>query len=268
MGSELSPIFQYSFESPHRQRFSLPFDVITYLMDSCTSPSVFRKLLQTCKYFFLKKKVILVGAKTWFWNSGGCYCQNHETRSRSFDVNLSFKYWVTDTLYLLNECATGYIYRANLKQLVINEGNLSFEDICLLLNGGEILRFSFYGSIKYADGTPVSLATILEKCPKVWHLVYGNQAEVITSKTFSDLAKMRFYNKYFSKFWLYIYQYPSEIDPKVVVEFLKGHASKYTDIRFCFRCEILPNGFNKFQTHLRQNLGDEFSKLDIIPRIP
>ena len=50
----------YTFQTPRLQAFSIPPDVISYLIQNNQIAQIHDKLIRSCKYFFSKKSVILV----------------------------------------------------------------------------------------------------------------------------------------------------------------------------------------------------------------
>ena len=256
----------YSFKSPRPQYFELPFNMIRYLMDSCTSPAVFLKLLQTCKHFFAKKPVVIVGHSAFFGTGGGCFFHGYNGRP-GFQINESFKYWTTNRLDLLSINGINYIYRANLKQLSIDKGDLTFKDICLLLHGGQINHLYITdNSIRYADGTPVTLPTILSKCPRIIRMGYGNRAEEICSQTFRDLPNLPFQGQLYD-FQLNIFKCKDDIDPLAIGHYLSRNASRLSNVHLNFVCGFSQDVFNKLQTNLLQTYGAEFPSLCVNNRL-
>jgi hypothetical protein len=51
----------YTFKHPYPQHFSVPLDVIKYMIKNCKSGKAWKKLIMSCKYFYSKKPVFPVG---------------------------------------------------------------------------------------------------------------------------------------------------------------------------------------------------------------
>ena len=248
-----------------RQFFSLPFGIMCYLMNGCTSPKVFEKLQKSCKHFFSQKKIVVacfgicVG-KICRWISYGL--KNEKTCRRSCQLQKNLQLWLTNTLVIERSTLPllmEYAYRCDLEELIVDDNHLTFKDICFLLNGGKIQKLNlFHVSIKYDDGTPVTIDVILSKCPRINSLTYINICETFASDTFEKLSHLKFANQ-IRHFWIKISQKQGVIDPYICCEFLKNRVVEFINI--VFDCDIPRNEFEDFRTIVRKTLGDSVTVL-------
>ena len=168
-------------------------------MDGCTSPEVFEKLQKSCKHFFSQKKIVVTDFRIHVericrYISYGF--KNEKNIQHSCQLQKSLQLWLTNTLVLQQSTLSifmEYVYRCDLEELIVSNNNLTFKDICFLLNGGKIQELTFFSmSIKYDDGTPVTMDVILSKCPNIKSFTYTNICETFASDTFVKLSHVKF----------------------------------------------------------------------------
>ena len=163
------------------QRFSLPEIIVHYLAKNPTSSKVWKKLIQTCKYFYSKNSVVVVN-----------YVYVYETRgisNNSWNVssdmlgprynfvlqNCSFKFWITNTLTANVRNTPGRIssliprvYRFDLKTLRLSNVSITFDEFKCVTASNTLIGLYFESVVmKHADGSLVDLVQILERIPRV-----------------------------------------------------------------------------------------------------
>ena len=228
------PAPQYSFNSPRRQRFSLPHPLILYLLET-ESPHLLQKLHQACKYFFAKKKILVAadaisdfGSPNW----------NPVLRCNNFELPLTptTRYWVTD-LYCCRKDSYSilrpYIYRATLSQLHILYQNLSLNDIDFLLNNKMQKLILYRVDIHDVDGNPVPIDYILGKVPEVTEFGYHNKCEIYSNQSLSKLNFITLKKK-LSLLSLSMSQTSEEIDAEILGTFVESHLASNGQLYLLF----------------------------------
>ena len=160
------------------QRFSLPENIIHYMAKNPISSKLWKKLIQTCKYFYSKNPVIFVDAvsencsnsnnTSWVVTSG-------ETR-KSIDLQTcSFKLWIIVSLSTIVGVTPGQIssliqkvYRFDLKTLNLYNVSITFNEFHCLASSNNLIDLKFYNVVmKHADESLVELIQILEWIPRI-----------------------------------------------------------------------------------------------------
>uniref|UniRef100_A0A914YVE4 Uncharacterized protein n=1 Tax=Panagrolaimus superbus TaxID=310955 RepID=A0A914YVE4_9BILA len=141
-----------------------------YILKNST-PEVWEKLIQTCKYFFSKNPVFPVGALSsrctdGKWD-GDCGIVNTNQPIvklwlyKSLDGD--FPATLTSLIPKLSKCSV--------KHLLIRGQNLNWEEYQFLTVSGLVTLFKFIGStVKYSDGKIVTFDKLLENLKNVKNL--------------------------------------------------------------------------------------------------
>ena len=247
---------KYSFESPRRQYFSLPFNFVNYLMNACISPEVFEKLQKTCKHFFSKKKVIIVDVDACCGAEYFCYTYGNGDFDKSFSLDGDLRFWLKKQLIIHTHTFSpfiNYIYRCDLHVLSDFKEDLTFKEICFLLNGGKIQFLLLEKvNIKHDDGTPVSIDLILKQCPKVQTLYYSNLCETFSSITFETLNQLEF--KIIFSLEIVMSHVDGIIDPNTICLFLKNNVYSKASINIVFTYDYPQAEFDKLQLMMQNTL--------------
>uniref|UniRef100_A0AC34F4G6 Uncharacterized protein n=1 Tax=Panagrolaimus sp. ES5 TaxID=591445 RepID=A0AC34F4G6_9BILA len=154
---------------PFPQEFSLPNPIIKYITENPTMPIAYYKLINCCKFFYYKNHIIVAH-----------FVQNHDYNWEvwalgagwsGFDApridleNFPCKLWIQNRVRCYEETEVKEIipkiYRCDAYSLHLEEQEISFKDFLFLSMSVKNLEFR-YVQIRYADGTPVMLETILE----------------------------------------------------------------------------------------------------------
>ena len=159
------------------QRFSIPEIIVHYLAKNPTSSKLWKKLVQTCKYFYSKNPVIVVNAVREnfvnnFWN-----VRSDLWGPRiNFDLqNCSFKLWISNSLSVDTYDTPDRIsslfqkvYRFDLKVLDLYNVSITFDEFCFLTTSNTLIELDFDKVIlKHPDGSLVDLVQILERIPRI-----------------------------------------------------------------------------------------------------
>uniref|UniRef100_A0A914Q3Y7 Uncharacterized protein n=1 Tax=Panagrolaimus davidi TaxID=227884 RepID=A0A914Q3Y7_9BILA len=151
----------YTFKKPYPQRFSLPFDVIKYMIKNCKSAKVWKKLIMSCKYFFPKFSVLPIKTMNVYTDSK-CEADKEKFNSSKFIPKL----WVYDTF---NYHASNFsnsklkILKFDLRILIMFDQNLTFNDYQKLTSSGSLKSIILYFcKIENSDGTNVTVDKLLE----------------------------------------------------------------------------------------------------------
>uniref|UniRef100_A0A914QTF1 F-box domain-containing protein n=1 Tax=Panagrolaimus davidi TaxID=227884 RepID=A0A914QTF1_9BILA len=152
----------YTFKQPYRQQFSLPFDVIKYMIKNCKSGKLWKKVIMTCKHFYPKNPVFPVEVLK---VNANFKCEADE---ELFNVFKFFpKLWLYDTLSAqigsnLSTLITK-IYKFNLLHLEVYCQNLTMADYQKLTSSGPVeTLFLWQCNIKNEDDSNVTADRLLE----------------------------------------------------------------------------------------------------------
>uniref|UniRef100_A0AC34FLZ3 Uncharacterized protein n=1 Tax=Panagrolaimus sp. ES5 TaxID=591445 RepID=A0AC34FLZ3_9BILA len=161
-----------------RQHFALPESIMYYMAMNPSSAEVYKKLIQTSKYFF-EKNPILVAEDICNIYGVTEICSNIECRG--FGVccvkidlkKISSKFWFTNGLYL-HDNDTQYsfsmlcskIYRCENSILTLYNQHLMYDEFKFLASSATNVTL---GNVKITnnDGSTVMLEKILEAVPKI-----------------------------------------------------------------------------------------------------
>ena len=250
----------FSFNFPRPQIFSIHPNIIIYLIHNCASPILYIKLIQTCKYFFARKKVLVLDGQV---QPESCmYLLKRSNGTTEFiKFRKGFRYWlaIRNFHYFGGERFLKNIYRCDLIILRIRYAELTFEEISFLMNGGNLENLSLISaSIKHLDGTPATMDEVLIQCPKLARLDYSNYCEIFSSTTFENVNKLSF-NKKWTSFNLKISKTHGEIDPMVFCDFLKKTVVPPPNIsRVSTMLKMPKKDYDNFCSAVRNLLGEPF----------
>uniref|UniRef100_A0A914PEZ2 Uncharacterized protein n=1 Tax=Panagrolaimus davidi TaxID=227884 RepID=A0A914PEZ2_9BILA len=174
----------------YRQNFSMPDSIIFYIAKNPKTAALYLKMVQTCKYFFVKNPIIIIlnlnayGGK---WRSG------------NVPLNLTkynCKYWITNKIY---SCGYEFVdknifcpiipklYQCDAKSLYLYSQIVSFNDLSLLISSVEEICIHNV-IVKHADSSDVPLEDIVAIA------INAKSVEIIkptiTSKTMKELTKL------------------------------------------------------------------------------
>ena len=165
---------------PGKQRFSIPENIVHYIMKNPTSYQIWKKLIQVCKYFFSKNPIVVVDSlwrvygSTFNWD----VCLFYYGRKNIDIENISFKLWIISDLDAVNYYPQAYldlpiqkIYRSELTKLRLQNVSLSYNEFKFLTSSDTINQMKLVRVlIQHNDGSSLSYDEILQLVPSVKHV--------------------------------------------------------------------------------------------------
>ena len=193
-----------------KQRFSLPWNLIFYMAKNPPSPEVYEKLIQCCKYFWLKNPIITLNSlyhssRDKHWRTDKM--NGFQERQRFKIENLGEKFWIYKDLDVcdhrnrfLASSIVPKIYRCDLTCLWLSYQTLSFDEFNVITSSGSLQWLSLkITTMKNADGSIVSLEKLIELLPNLRTLFYDNvnieDGQAITSETAAKLIAIPHFPK-------------------------------------------------------------------------
>ena len=228
---------EYSFKVPRRQYFSLPFFVISYLIET-QSVAVLLKLQQSCKYFFGKKPVIVANEDLM------CKFDEEKNGIMVLDEDLDndyllakAQYWFTQLkFYGNNFCANlrPHVYRLNLSSLTVYVAELTLNDLDFLLSNNEMEDLCLLEiDICDADGNAVPLDYVLRKVPNVVAVSYENMSDIYSNQTWENLNSIKFNNK-LSLFCVTIHHTSEKLTHENIGKFIENNVESRGYVELIF----------------------------------
>uniref|UniRef100_A0A914YQX5 Uncharacterized protein n=1 Tax=Panagrolaimus superbus TaxID=310955 RepID=A0A914YQX5_9BILA len=157
-----------------KQLFSLHPSIMYYTTKNPSTPEVYKKLIQSCKYFFENFPILVVGVM--HENTKICVyidCRHHTKCCINVSLNkLSTKIWVTNKLILTKDNISTFslifpkLFRWNNIQLIGFSDNIMFDDFKKVASFLNDIHF-FGCRIISNDGSVVMLDKILEITPNI-----------------------------------------------------------------------------------------------------
>uniref|UniRef100_A0A914QBV6 Uncharacterized protein n=1 Tax=Panagrolaimus davidi TaxID=227884 RepID=A0A914QBV6_9BILA len=184
-----------------RQNWLLPDNIIYYISKNPTSPKVYQKLVQICKFFFEKNPIIIIPYLYRWENSTKWYIsQNGRNRLIEIDLNtISTKIWITQEILInkhIENCIATIVqknFRFEILHLRVFDNDIIFDDLKVLASSAK--RVSLHrNSIKYKNGTTVMFDKILELFPsniKYFCFRFRNDVSMINASTMKNILKLQ-----------------------------------------------------------------------------
>uniref|UniRef100_A0A914QML3 Uncharacterized protein n=1 Tax=Panagrolaimus davidi TaxID=227884 RepID=A0A914QML3_9BILA len=169
-----------------RQAFPFRDTLIRYITNNPSSAKVYQKMIQSCKYFFIKNPIIIIPKLC--SDDAGWYTQvsRPSKNRRSVSLNeLTSKIWVTDLLSVCWSTPTllavasfmQKIYQCDATSVFIRRQMFSFNDLMIIASKSEMLDLSNVVVINNDEIVPkkdqfyfeaaVSLEALLKALPNV-----------------------------------------------------------------------------------------------------
>lgn len=161
---EPHPNAVYTFKKPREQKFSIPNSIIKYMLENPTGKA-WKKLIQTCKYFFSQYPVFPIQSLSFEYGS------RWDADREIFDSNKFFpKLWLYGSLQCVDPRHPNtlqkfilQVFKCNLNNLTVFCQTLSWDTYQILISSGSFESMEFYKcSFTYSDGTDVTLDKLLE----------------------------------------------------------------------------------------------------------
>uniref|UniRef100_A0AC35FM71 F-box domain-containing protein n=1 Tax=Panagrolaimus sp. PS1159 TaxID=55785 RepID=A0AC35FM71_9BILA len=222
---------EFTFISPRKQYFPLPYNYMEYILKNPLSPQGLEKLYQTCKYFYSKYHILIFLNETHY--NGEKYLLQRNPVNRKPKV-IDAKLWFCDslTIHQLSHYRLENIYRCSITALTILETTLTLNEFNFLVNENRIKSFDFSGSsVEYPDGTNVPIDEILKKVPNTYRFWYSNAKEIFDVETLRKLNEVQLNTKLeFCSLWLWSVGY--SFDPLLLCRFVEKNAKRASSFQF------------------------------------
>uniref|UniRef100_A0AC34FP28 Uncharacterized protein n=1 Tax=Panagrolaimus sp. ES5 TaxID=591445 RepID=A0AC34FP28_9BILA len=225
-----------------RQAFSLPDSIMHYMAMNPSSAEVYQKLIQSCKYFFVKNSILVLRVMYYKRNGWKTFI-NGKWKDIVLSNNPS-KLWITNslTVFFVNDNAVASsiipkFFQCNVKKLILWDQILSYDQFMVLAPAVEYLEF-IRVTVKYGDGTIVPLEKLFEQLSKAAVIDYRSSgSEMITSKTSKEVLKIPHFVT-LDRF--YLYEIPEVFDIESFYVHMKKN--KHTNISLHF-CNTISEGY-------------------------
>uniref|UniRef100_A0A914QCG5 Uncharacterized protein n=1 Tax=Panagrolaimus davidi TaxID=227884 RepID=A0A914QCG5_9BILA len=237
---------EYTFKKPRPQYFSLPSDVIYRLWKSPVSSNGLQKLYQTCKYFFLKRKVLIVSSAQLDDKEVFSYLLDLSRKSQDLRINVKlpqkFLYWFDRDLYFYvkwnhvhnpNFKLLKNIYRCTVKEFFMTSGIISINEFKMLTMENTIQDFAKGSSalILDSDGKHCTIDVILQNLPNIIKFTYDDRFGYICGEILEKINQCLFWNN-FLEFKLYLHRFDCTFDPTLLCNIIKKNVTKGCEIHF------------------------------------
>ena len=128
MADSTDPNKEYTFQSPRRQNFALPFSMMNLMMKTYFTPMVYQKLSQSCKSLYAKsvgRRILVVS----------CFIATSQYFSLSVEMleEKQVKLWISKKIYCsydIEETTSKFIkhiYRFDGDDLTLRHQNLTLD---------------------------------------------------------------------------------------------------------------------------------------------
>uniref|UniRef100_A0A914PZV4 Maturase K n=1 Tax=Panagrolaimus davidi TaxID=227884 RepID=A0A914PZV4_9BILA len=157
------------FSGPYRhQNWSFKNSYIDYILKHPSSVKVWRKMVQSCKYFFAKNSIVAFEQLFCRNEKWRVYLRNQTLKDIRYTSN-PLKFWITANIELAN-CSVppliSRIYKLNARFSDFSEQMLSYNEF--LYFSANVAYLGFYNTIvKNDDGSIVPFEKLVEGLPKL-----------------------------------------------------------------------------------------------------
>jgi hypothetical protein len=208
-----------SFRSTYRlQAFPFRDTLICYITQNPASSKLYQKMIQSCKYFFIKNPIFIVPHICYDprkgWYTEGSRPSKDRPNYRTIYLNkITSKIWITDSLNVWGSTTNSpvvtsimpKIYQCDATSIFIDDQMFSFNDLMVIASKCEILVLSDVVVMNNDEIVPetekdqfyfenaVSLEVLLKALPNVKSFKYilpNNSLNIITTKTAEELLKI------------------------------------------------------------------------------
>uniref|UniRef100_A0A914PRI7 Uncharacterized protein n=1 Tax=Panagrolaimus davidi TaxID=227884 RepID=A0A914PRI7_9BILA len=181
----------YEFRaSCSRQSFSLPESIVFYAAKNPSSMKLYQKLIQTCKYFFIKNPILTYHCLHFEENEwktcvgGSCYRRQEQDREyRKINMNLNklqSKLWIDYQLHISSSTSpmassvASTMYNGCVESLELIRQHISFNDFLFFAPNVRLI-FLEESQVVYQNGVEVPYEVIFANLPMV-DLLYFQRA--------------------------------------------------------------------------------------------
>uniref|UniRef100_A0A914QM75 Uncharacterized protein n=1 Tax=Panagrolaimus davidi TaxID=227884 RepID=A0A914QM75_9BILA len=227
---------------PRKQNFSIPENIIYYAAMNPSTPKVYNKMIQCCKYFF-EINSILVGK---FEESK--LCSNDESECLDnfeqccVEIDISK---ITSKLWLINKLCdddethipnfTGLIcsklYQCDINLLALEHQNVLFDNFKILVSSVKTIVFEDL-TITDSNGSVVMLESIFEALPNVKNFIYtfGHDFTMVTHATIKNMMKL----EYFESLHIFgLSELPEIFEVKDLFDLIMNYKDTKIVLEFC-----------------------------------
>lgn len=203
------------------QRFSLPHSMMNSMLKNPSSYEGLFKVYQTCKYFFLKQRLLFFDKFECSSVHGGYFFigRNYQEKGTLlwFDSYLR--------LELIMHFPAHQIFRCTLEVLDLVSTDITIADFDLIIKHSKI-RY-YYNQSSYVicpDGSHASLDAILQKLPDVISISHSDVTSTITSEMIQNINAIKFKNK-LQEVYIDILMNKNIFKPLLFCDFIKLNAA-------------------------------------------
>lgn len=250
---------KFTFVSSRKQYFSLPPDVISYLLNNPSTPGGLQKLFQTCKYFFAKRQILVFHHKAhWYGNNQVVGVPRGQTRVYNYNKKVLF--WFTGEIFFYGHTLPRLdtIYRCSINDLSICRSKITFTDFQILVSAySKIKEFRLsFASIQYLNGDNVPIDVLLQMLPRLEKLSFENEREDFSNETLQKLVNVKFLNPLRS-IYLRIIKASASFSPSLLCQFVTQNLAPTLDpqssaviIFNCVNAHIMKGRFDAAQDEM------------------
>lgn len=214
---------RYGSSPPQRQHFSLPFEVICYMIANPLSPEGCDKLQKTCRYMYWLNKynIVVLNETVTSLNSYDNHRWDEIYLNDYKDINI----WLIGGFHV-GLTISENISRCSLKELQIRNKDLSVRELDFLSEGERITFLRLIKvNIRDENGALVPIDKVLSKMPNIRILDYScNKNEMFTTETFQRMNSLKF-NTGFRCFELKIFKLSEDADISLLSQFMMKNAT-------------------------------------------
>uniref|UniRef100_A0A914QZ23 DUF38 domain-containing protein n=1 Tax=Panagrolaimus davidi TaxID=227884 RepID=A0A914QZ23_9BILA len=183
------------FTKYFRQNFSLPDSIMHYIEKNPKTWKLYQKMIQACKYFFVKNPILVV--RYLYHNKDDLWCVDNRLL---IDLKkIKCKFWVTKEFYVprfpdvkninpnIVSSNISKLYKCGASFLELGGQTISYHDLSFLISDAKEIVFEDV-TVKDENGKILPLEKLIEASIKAEriHIV----GPTMTSKTFNELTKI------------------------------------------------------------------------------
>uniref|UniRef100_A0A914NZB7 Uncharacterized protein n=1 Tax=Panagrolaimus davidi TaxID=227884 RepID=A0A914NZB7_9BILA len=192
--------------SSKRQCFDFPKFMMDYILKNPKSSKLWKKLIQSCKWFFDKNPIVVIPCLHFEDNGlSTCYTQHwnyvHDRLIKL--INTPFKLWITELLEIVDRGAAvkhliPRIYKCNAEEVKLFCPLLTIDEFAFLTR--KVLDPIFYATrILDKNKKLVSFEKILELLPQIQSINYNfmGDGRDVTSDTVKKITEMEHVKRFY-----------------------------------------------------------------------
>uniref|UniRef100_A0A914QZU3 Uncharacterized protein n=1 Tax=Panagrolaimus davidi TaxID=227884 RepID=A0A914QZU3_9BILA len=199
--SAVIPAKRLLFTAPNRRYdFDFPDSVIFYIAKNPTSAKLYKKLIETCKYFFWKNPILVTYYLTYKDNE--MKASFSEYKRPICSKNVPYKFWVTGSCNTGSDANSSFkndlfssflprIYRCEIDVLTLHDQKLTTDEFLFITAKTGGVRFSDL-TVVNRDGKEIAFEKLVELIPEVhsFNYYFKNNDKTVTAKTVKEMLKL------------------------------------------------------------------------------